>query len=49
VNRFNQRVNPAVEYGSGRQSAIISGFQLSAMRQKPPLPKPPPRQIPIDG
>src|SRR6516162_1452329 len=42
-------VNPAVEHGSGGQSAIISGFQLSAMRRKPPLPKLLPRQIPIDG
>ena len=42
-------VNTDVEYGSGGQSAIISGFQLSAMRRKPPLPKLLPRQIPIDG
>ena len=42
-------VNTDVEYGSGGQSAIISGFQLSAMRRKPPLPKLLPRQIPTDG
>ena len=41
-------LHQAVEYGSSGQSAIISGFQLSASSEKHPPPKPLPRQIPID-